>query len=462
MTPADRREQVRDAARYLRSVRPLDPTELTDYVDGDVDADDVRADLYDMALDLDIVEGADGTFTPTPTGPVPEPGTPFPGFPPRYEVRLESLLTNEYGADWATGDTGDRLRSTIDDLKTRYFHRRGVEYDTDTAYAYAIYHLANYYVAGYHLLADLARDSLLDHTIRLLDVGAGVGGPALGMFDALPRKALVDYHAVEPGDGTTILEALLEETGVNVHPTIHDTTAEAFDLDAEFDLVVLGNVLSELEDPVATVARYLDAVDEHGTMTLVAPADQETSTELRRVERTIVDDRGLATVYAPTVRLWPNEHPTDRGWSFIRHPDIDVPSYQAELARGDSTYRHKTVQYSYTHLRCDDRRRIDVTLSPDAAAKMSGMETHVTNRIDVVAAKLSPDLGTEHPLYKVSDGSESTDHYAVLVHESPLTEALATAEYGALLSLENVLVLWNDDEAGYNLVVDDESVVDYY
>ena len=30
----------------------------------------------------------------------------------------------------------------------------------------------------------------------------------------------------------------------------------------------------------------------------------------------------------------------------------------------------------------------------------------------------------------------------------------------AVLALENVLVLWNDDEGAYNLVVDGEAVVD--
>lgn len=462
MTPADRREQVRDAARYLRDVRPLDPAELSDYVDADVDAATIRSDLQDLAVEVGIVERPDGTFTPVPDGPIPSPSQGIDAVPDGYAQRLESLLAAEYGRSWAAGPTGDRLRTTIEELKADYFHRDGVEYDTDTAFAYAIYHLGNYYAAGYYLLADLARDSLLDHALRVLDVGAGVGGPALGLFDALPNDALVDYHAVEPGAGTHILEGFLDETGPNIHPTIHETTAEAFDPEERFDLVVFGNVLSELTDPVKTVARYLDVLAPDGTLTLLAPADRATSTELRRVERALADDRGLATVYAPTVRLWPDDHPTDRGWSFIRHPDIAVPAYQATLADGNPTHQHTTVQYSFAHLRRDDRRRFDVTLSTSDAAKMAGMDAHVTNRIDVVAAKLSPDLGSDHPLYKVSDGSESTDHYAVLVHDSPLTDTLDTAAYGALLSFENVLVLWNDDEGGYNLVVDDEAVVDYY
>jgi hypothetical protein len=90
------------------------------------------------------------------------------------------------------------------------------------------------------------------------------------------------------------------------------------------------------------------------------------------------------------------------------------------------------------------------------------MDTHVSNRIDVAAIKLSHALAGEdaNPLFKIGDGSEQIAHYAVLTKESALNSDLATAEYGDLLVCENVLALWNDDEEAYNLVVDGESVVD--
>ena len=92
---------------------------------------------------------------------------------------------------------------------------------------------------------------------------------------------------------------------------------------------------------------------------------------------------------------------------------------------------------------------------------MADTERHVTERIDIDALKLSPDLSEEgNPLFKISDGSERTDHYAVLTQRSALNDDLETAPYGSLLRFENVLVLWNDDEAAYNLVVDGETIVD--
>jgi hypothetical protein len=85
----------------------------------------------------------------------------------------------------------------------------------------------------------------------------------------------------------------------------------------------------------------------------------------------------------------------------------------------------------------------------------------VTDRVDCVALKLSGDLSEgDNALFKVSDGSEAFDHYAVLTQPSSLNDDLRRADYGDLLVLENVLVLWNDDEEAYNLVVDGETIVD--
>ncbi len=93
---------------------------------------------------------------------------------------------------------------------------------------------------------------------------------------------------------------------------------------------------------------------------------------------------------------------------------------------------------------------------------MAEMERHVTNRIDLLAVKLSHDL-TEHdganPLFKVSDGSESVEHYAVLTKRD--AERVASRRrLRRRAAFENVLVLWNDDEEAYNVVVDGETVID--
>jgi SAM-dependent methyltransferase len=493
----DQREGIRSNAKYLRNVRPIDPEEICEYVEGNPHPAVVRQHLREEALSLGLLERDDGTFVPAGDEPVRPRRGPVEGLPEAYERRLDDFLVERYGVNWHEDATGQLLRSTIRRFKAHYLEGRRVEYDDDVAAGYAIYHLPAYYAAVQYALDDLAERGLLGRSLRVLDVGAGVGGPALGLCAYLPDDALLEYHAVEPSAAADVLEALLDEAGKNTYPTIHRTTAEAFDpgtlVDEDgrgFDLVLACNVLSELEEPVAVARRYLEVLEPDGTFLALAPADKNTSIGLREVERELEDTRigGIVggsdasdadrrvTVYGPTVRLWPGEAPTDRGWSFDVRPDLAVPDVQRRLDEATpdddadhapSEFVNVDVQFSASLLRLDGRRRIDLDLDTSEWAKMAVMDRHVTNRVDLVAAKLSHSL-TEHeadtrqsnPLFKISDGSEAVDHYAVLTRETSLNRSLLEADYGDLLSFEQILVLWNDDEEAYNLVVDEETVVD--
>jgi SAM-dependent methyltransferase len=471
----EQREGVRSNAKYLRQVRPIDPEEIHEYVQGQPHPAAVKQVLREEAVDLGLLERDDGTFEPVDAGPIESSFDGVSAFPAEYGMALEELLVEAYGPGWPEGESGDELRETIRRLKTDYLYQNPVEYDRETALAYACYHLPDYYAAVQYVLATLLEDGLLPNRLRVLDVGAGVGGPALGLHDLVPDEALVDYHAVEPSEATEVLDAMLAETGRNFHTTVHETTAESFDpagavgADETFDLVLFGNVLSELADPATVVERYGEWVADDGTVVGLAPADRNTAINLRTVERAVADD-GPFSVYAPTVRLWPNERPTDEGWSFDVAPDIDVPAFQRQLDDSASDADHEAgefvsvdVQYAYSLLRVDGSRRIEFVPDASRFAKMADMEDHVTDRIDLVGIKLSHNLAADddaNPLFKVGDGSESTAHYAVLTKDSALNSALVTADYGFLLVFENVLALWNDDEEAYNLVVDGETVVD--
>ncbi|WP_232685797.1 small ribosomal subunit Rsm22 family protein [Halobacterium zhouii] len=461
--PADR-DAILDSARYLRNVRPLDPAELREYVEGRPHEAVVRQVLREHAVDLGVVEREDGTFVPANDDPIAPAFDGVTELPEAYAWAVEDLLVERWGANWHRGDSGDTLRETVRGFKEEYLQQEAVEYDADVALGYAIYHLPAYYAAVQYALADLADDGLFSGNLRVLDVGAGVGGPALGLFDLLPEDALVEYHAVEPSDAAVdVLERLLEEAPRNVHPEIHRETAEAFDPEGEYDLVMLCSVLSELEDPVPVVEKYLDALADTGTLLALAPADENTSTQLRDVERAVEDE--AATVYGPTPRLWTGERPTDYGWSFDQRPDVDAPATQrrlAEAAERPSEFQNTDVKFSYSLLRTDGRRQHDADLSGGQLLKLADADDWVTQRADAVVAKLSRNLADEdaNPLFKVSDGSEDTECYAVLVNETSLNRALREADYGDLLSIESALVLWNDDEGAYNLVVDEETVVD--
>ncbi|WP_408959243.1 small ribosomal subunit Rsm22 family protein [Natrinema sp. 74] len=528
---SDQREAIRSNAKYLRNVRPIDPEEICEYVAGNPHPAVVRQHLREDAAALGLIERDDGTFVPVSDEPVRPLQGPVERLPADYERRLEDLLADRYGPNWDEGASGDLLRSTIRRFKAAYLEGRPVEYDDDVAAGYAIYHLPGYYAAVQYALDDLADRGLLGRNLRVLDIGAGVGGPALGLCDYLPDDALLEYHAVEPSAAADVLEDLLGATGRNVHATVHRTTAEAFDPsdlgaggdgagdefdptapDDGFDLVLACNVLSELDEPAAVARSVLETLAPEGTFLAMAPADKHTSVDLRDIEcdlegqrlwsqEEVISDpeslgeaaarrRGAVTVYGPAVRLWPGETPSDRGWSFDVRPDLAVPGFQRRLdeaapadddEHAPGEFVNVDVQFSYSMLRLDGRRRIEMSLETSEWATMAEMDRHVTNRIDLVAAKLSRSLsgegdgsdatggggrgdsgggGRANPLFKISDGSEAVDHYAVVTNETALNRPLLEADYGDICSFEGALALWNDDEEAYNLVIDEETIVD--
>ena len=483
------RQSVRDNAKYLQSVRPIDPEEICEYIDGHPHPAVVRQTLREEAFDLGLVERADGTFVPVSEEPVEYRRWSPEAFPEAYSFALEDQLVDRYGANWHRGDSGRTLRERITKLKEEYFAGADVEYDEPTALGYAIYHLPDYYAAVGYVLDSLAEGGLLDRTLRVLDVGAGSGGPALGLHDYLfggsagsdgcdPGAGVVEYHAVEPSASADVLESMVGETSRNFHTTIHRSTIEAY-LDAEpadeFDLICFGNVLSELADPAAVVEASLDLLADDGTVLALEPADLDTATGLREVERAVAPPENGVTIYAPTLRLWEGQAPADRGWSFDVQEDLAVPPFQRRLQEGHATDGSETaeggadpgafvnvdVQFAYSLLRTDGERRFPVRATRKRHAPLASMADHVTDRINLLAVKLSHDLSEgDNPLFLIGDGSQQVDHYAVLTRESGLNRDLAAAPYGAVLEFENVLALWNDDEEAYNLVVDAETVVD--
>ncbi|WP_435065023.1 small ribosomal subunit Rsm22 family protein [Halobaculum sp. EA56] len=467
------RDALRDTAKYLRNVRPVDPDEVYEYLPGRPHQAVVRTALREEAFDLGLYEREDGAFVPANEEPVDPPGWDPDSFPGEHEAAVEDLLFEAYGLDWHEGETGDALRETVDRLKEDYFRGRRVEYDEDAALAYALYHQPDFYAAVGYVLDRLADRGLLPRTLRVLDVGAGTGGPALGLHDYLPEDALVDYHALEPSANADVLEEVLADTRRNFHTAIHRETAEDFDPGSlgEVDLLLFGNVLSELDDPEAVVSRYLDALADGGSCLLLAPADLETSTGMRAVERAVAPPDADVSVYAPDLRLWPGDAPSDRGWSFEERPDLSVPSFQRKLDEAATrdyddepgTYVNTDVKFSWAVLRPDGERRHPVVASEDRHHRMAESEDHVTDRVNLLCVKLSGDLTDDadaNPLFKVGDGSERLEHYLVLTGESSLNRDLRAAPYGAVLSVENVLILWNDDEGAYNLVCGTETVVD--
>ena len=470
----DPTETILDSARYLANIRPIDPEELIDYVASPISPEEVRNVLRDHATEIGLIERSDGIFEAAKDDPVEVEFDGVARLPHRIDRAIESRLVESSGDQWASGESGHRLRTAIRSFKRRYFAGEAVTYDRITALGYAIYHLPASFASIQYVVDELRVARLLSSSLRVLDVGAGVGGQALGLDAYLPDSTLIEYTAVESSEAmVAILGDMLEETGRNFHWRIRSRHIEQLTESGPFDLILCSNVLNELDTPVAAVEMLSRLLADDGSIIAIEPADEQTSRGLRRIEHRIVSTTDV-TVFSPTIRLWPGHEPTDDCWSFRVHPDIETPTVQREIderpraaandrAPASGEFRNVDVQYSYAILRTDERRRIDYRVSGSSAIPLNSATDHVTNRVDVAVVKLSHSLSQStdsNPLYVVGDGSQDVEWFAVLTARSHGNHLLEAASYGDVLLLSNALVLWNDDEAAYNLVVDNRCIVD--
>jgi len=453
-------QEILSNVRYLQNIRPIDPEEIGEYISGDLGTELIRSEIRDNAFQLGLIERFDGKFTPVSEDPIGPQMVEVSKIPEKYSARLEDILREKYGKEWQLGESGEVIRERIRRIKKDYYEGRGVEYDEENALAYAAYHLPGYYVAIQHILNKISEGGLLKRKLRILDVGAGVGGPALGISDYIPENALVEYNVVEPSQAADILQILMEERGANVHLNIHRDTAEKFEPSGVYDIILFANVISELENPISVVNKYSKFVSETGVMILVAPADKNTAIELREVERAISSNMNI---YAPAIRLWPDRIPCSECWSFEVMPDIEIPSFQEKIDQGGQRrgeFLNIDVQVAYSILRWDSQTLFRHHEDTSRCVRLSEIGTQIGKRVDIIVVKLSQDLSEgKNSLFLVGDGSEKIDNYIVIVKETSQNRIMVEAEYGRIVLIRGVLVLWNEDETSYNLIVDKETTI---
>ncbi len=463
--------RILETAKYLRRVRPIDPEEVVDYLDAPADPATVHAVLREHAAELMLLERPDGRFVPPERRQIHRRDGVDTVFPARYAAHVVERLERQYGERWHEGESGDTLREAIRTIKQLYFEGGAVQYSLDETLGYMIYHMPATYASTLYVLDDLASSGVLWSPLRVLDVGAGVGGQALALAEYVDEDSLVRYRGIEPSrPSTELLESFLERTQMNVHAVVEHATIEAAAIDETYDLMFLVNVLSELEDPTKTVSRLVSHLAADGTIVIIEPADERTSRDLRRVETEVVRAHPAVEVFAPTIRLWPGNQPTDHCWSIATYPDLELPEFQRALDEGkrqrpggrDPATRefcNVDVQFSYCVLRTDGKRIVDVEPVGSRVVPLADTPEHIGSRQDVVVVKLSRSLAddTANPLYVVGDGSQHIEHVAVVVEASDATMPLQNAGYGDVVMLFDALVLWNEDEDAINLVVDGQT-----
>jgi len=95
-------------------------------------------------------------------------------------------------------------------------------------------------------------------------------------------------------------------------------------------------------------------------------------------------------------------------------------------------------------------------------SRLSKLHLHVNRRINVIAARMSQELGDKKThVFKLCDGTAAKPVYAVLpsYHITLENNEIVSAPYGAVLELHNVLVRYNKAHDAYNLLVTRDTVI---
>jgi hypothetical protein len=214
----------------------------------------------------------------------------------------------------------------------------------------------------------------LDSQLRVLDVGAGLGAMTWGLVRALEASGFRgSVNATWTDSDTQALDvgrALIKERvgRSSIEIRLRTIAASLDEIPSEqFDVVLLGNVLSELdvgldaheraERHAALLRSLLDRrVDARGSLVVVEPALRERSRHLHRV-RDRVSSSG-ATIFAPCLHADPCPALTHESeWCHEDLP-VDLPGWLVPVARV-AGLRRQGLTFSYLVLRKDGVRIVD-------------------------------------------------------------------------------------------------------
>jgi ribosomal protein RSM22 (predicted rRNA methylase) len=222
-----------------------------------------------------------------------------------------------------------------------------------------------------------------DRTLRIVDLGAGLGAMTWGVARALAAAArasgrppariealLVDEDAEALAAASALAAEITARLGEDAPPLTIRTRVERLAPGMklpEADLLILGQVLSELDvalEPAARVVRHAalvadllaHVVEPDGALVIVEPALRERTRHLHAVRDRLV--AAGTTVFAPCLHaLGCPMLATEGEWCHEDLP-VDLPPWVVPLARA-AGLRWQRLTFAYLVLRRDAQRLVD-------------------------------------------------------------------------------------------------------
>jgi hypothetical protein len=402
--------------------------------------------------------------------------------PPALERAVEAYLAKKTGKPFDDPVTLERLRRSIVAQKDEYWKapaRRKPAYGKGySVLAYLAYHFPVYFMQAQYLMRDLAAAGLLKKDLRVLDVGTGPGVVPLAIAGFCSRAGGIsaDIHSIEQSEEHIeafrfLAGALVPETGpvtVRVPVQADLCTVDSKKIPGTIDLLVFSNVINELEGAGCAaqadlVMRYASHVAQDGTILLIEPAEMVTATRLRSISLALVK-KGLA-IHSPCSFLYGTRCNPSRCWSFVTQPEIYPTRLMDLLSSGSEPYRYinTDIKYAYVVLRKDGAVRYGYRIPQGTkAARLSKLHLHTERRINIIAAKMSGDLGNAGThVYKLCDGTAVKPVYAVLpaYNMSRSNGDLIRAPYGTILEFRQVTARYNKRHDAYNMLIGKDTAI---
>ena len=403
--------------------------------------------------------------------------------PAALEQAIEQYITKKVGKPWDDNVILERLRRSVVAQKNDYWRaqkRRSLSYTKGySVLGYLAYHLPVYFMQTGHLLYTLAVAGLLKPEMNVLDVGTGPGVVPLAIADFYSRLDHARAHVTSVERSDEHIEAFAFLTQEFSKKSPHVTIDPPIRADIRripagaaipdtIDLCFFSNVLNELSDlscdqRADTVMNVAQRLSPDGSIVIAEPAEKENTIQLRQLSR-VLADRGL-TIYSPCPDLWGTRCDPSRCWSFETQADIRPTRLMERLAQCDEPFRYinTDIKYAYVILRKDRTVQNPYRVPPRAKySRLSKLHLHVNRRINVIAARMSQELGDKKThVFKLCDGTAAKPVYAVLpaYHITPENNGIVSAPYGSILELHNVLVRYNRAHDAYNLLVTRDTLV---
>jgi SAM-dependent methyltransferase len=223
-------------------------------------------------------------------------------------------------------------------------------------------------------------------TLRVLDVGAGLGATTWGVLRALDAAGqcgivdatLVDADAAALDLARAIAAAGPRQSTMSLRVRAVARPAGALEDLQRFDLVLVGQLLSELDVDVPEEARahrhatllhrwLQEKLEPHGSLVVVEPALRDRTRHLHRVRDALVASG--ATVFAPCLHAAPCPALAREGDWCHEDLDLDLPDWLVPVARA-AGLRREGLTFSYLVLRRDGTNLAGVMRAPAGAARL--------------------------------------------------------------------------------------------